>query len=197
MKYIFLFSIIAFSLILGVSCKDSIPKKEIKESYIELDSTEFVPSWEKPYTQDLKYYSYAISYWKDPFSENYVGHFPTQLNSLNKYDFFFTPRILQGGSRIEFKIEFQTINEATSFFEQYSNDFEIEETGNTIKHSMYCYDKRFATDSTFTIIDMERIRLLHPIWCGGKGDRKLGGILSSIYINKEKKTVFCAVTDRR
>lgn len=179
-----------------LSCKSV--KTTKNEAFIKLGSTKFEPTWDQMYTRDLTHYTFAISYWKEYLSAEYVSHFPLELKEKNAHSFFFNPAIMQGGSHIELKIQFEKRNEAEDFFYEHSKNFKVEKQyHDSLKYGWYCLNDFFITDTAYQFKEIDLIRLINPTWCLGKGDRELGGITSSIYLDKKKKLVFCVATDGR
>jgi len=152
-------------------------------------------TWEKPYTSDIRYYQVSLNKWKDTYP-HYVSHFPDKLSKSNTYDFFYMPRIMQAGSIIELKITFPSKIEALNFFKEESNGCDVEFTSyQKARYSMYCMSNSFYSDSLYDTSSVDKVRLLNPTWCAGQGDRKLGGISSSIYLDSKNNTVFCLAID--
>ena len=180
------------------ACCNNSRKIDYNDTYIRVDSLEFIPSWEMPFTKSLDHYKYALSYWHKYLGSEYVSHFPTQLEKCNNYSFYFIPGIMQLGSRIELKIQFSSKKDAMKFFETSSKNYSVERINHdSLYYSYYCIEDSFASDTSFQFNNIDLIRLIHPTWCASQGEKKLGGITSSIYLDRHKNIIFCTATDGR
>ena len=190
------FLLIIPTLVLLVSCKTKGLNNISKPTIQKQNSEKFIPTLEKPFTTELVDYYDALSYWKKRLPQ-YVDHFPNELDKKNEYKMFFTPGMMQGGSVFELMIKFSDKQDAVDYFEKKSKNYKVEEVDiMKLKSSMYCFDEGFATNKNYQIKNIDVTRMIYPTWCSSQGDRKLGGIRSTIYIDKKKGLVFCVVIDQ-
>ncbi len=159
---------------------------------------EFRFSYEKPFTRNLMHYNKALEYWQKPTYKEFSSHFPNTLQESAEHNFFFFPGQMQAGSRIELSIQFNSPAKALDYFETASKNYQ-QEFKDSEKYflSSFCVEDQFACDSTLELKNFNLIRLLKPTYCVGQGDRKLGGIRSTIFLNKDQNMVICVAQDGR
>jgi len=180
MKYLIVLAIILSS------CNNT------KNAYLDTNAEVFTPSIKKPYTTDIKYYSYAIRYWQS-IPNSYANQFPKELLKTNKYEFIFIPRFMQGNPSLALKIEFPNTKLANDFFENHSKDSTLISFNSKTKYSnsSYCNPVSFNLQSKYQLPEKCKINLFRSPLCSGKSNENLGGQMSGIALDSENKTVIC------
>lgn len=162
-------------------------KNRIFQNEIEVfnDKIEFYPSFEKPYTHDLKYYNHAISVWKNNFDKKYISQFPEKLSNKIEYDFFYIPALMQGKSKIELKMLFDKEEEALNYFINNSKGYKFDFSDlDEYRNTLFCFPN-FNFKSEEQLKKEFRTRLLHLAKCSGKSADELGGIVTGISLNQK------------
>lgn len=117
---------------------------------LNIPQEDFIPTWKQPYTNQLKHYQHALSYWTNNLNlEKAIVHFPRTFNTNNSYEFVFIPHILQGSSIIGLKITFKDRSKAKSFFKNASERKEFKEYNNINNRNLSCLiqNLNFGIDS--------------------------------------------------
>lgn len=188
----FLYIFIVFAL---PSC--SSPKQDAKP--LDIAFEDFEASFEKPFTNELKHYKFALDWWSSPYYNKGALHFPDTLYNTLEYEFVFIPQIMQGQSSVALKIGFAS--------EELAEDFYIKETKGNIQQefksftqfqgSDFCFPDGFGFPSRYKLNDSYEIKLFQAPKCIGKRGDVIGGIASGIAIDRSTNSVICWASDMR
>lgn len=149
-------------------------------------------------SQNLDDYMEALLNWRRATYGLHTTHFPSALTGPETYELFYSRHVLQAHSTFCLKIEFSTFGGAAKYFHQKS-DYNFEQeftTTSAYTNSNYCTSTSFGFVSMYELPENCTIRLLNAALCVGQGDVKLGGIESSIALDRESKSVICWVKER-
>jgi hypothetical protein len=155
----------------------------------DIDQEPFTSSWETPGTIKLKHYNHGLKYWSKPSFLDHVSAFPSELDSSKSYEYFYHPRLGQGGTSIALLISFTNPEEAEKYFIKHSKNYSIKlEWDRWLKFD-------FSFTKNFKLSTSSQIRMYNYPNQSGK-ETELG-IQSGIALNKEESKVMIWAYDQR